>query len=129
MNLQELNKKSNDYHRRNIEWGGTCEFDMEINDISRAKIQAASEVWPEVWLGKVNLYNKDKGKPILKQWGGELVYNFEYTFLIPAYDKELETLIYDRDNADYTGTKDDIVRIDAIFNRIEGLNGIILSWA
>lgn len=127
--MQELNKRAFEYHKRNADWGGTCEFDMEINDISRAKIKAASELWPEVWLGRVNIYKEHEAEPILKKWGGELVYNFEYTFAVPVCDNELISMIIERKNAPYTGTSDDYKRVDAIFNRIEALNGINLSWA
>ena len=42
---------------------------------------------------------------------------------------KLIKMIIDRKNAPYTGTSDDFKRVDAIFNRIEALNGINLSWA
>jgi hypothetical protein len=127
--MQDLNKRAFDYHKRNADWGGSCEFDTEINDISRLKIRAASEIWPEVWLGRVNIYKEHEKKPILKKYEGEKVYNFEYTFAVPNNDEELTRLITDRKNAEYTGTADDYKRVDAIFNRIEALNGINLSWA
>jgi hypothetical protein len=131
MNLQEIKQAGRTYHMTYAEEGGTSEFDMSINDISRAKIAACAEIWPEVWLGHVNLYGDDRhgGKAIMQKWEGELVYNFEYAFAIPGHDAELEKLIRDRDDAEYTGTTDDYKRVDAIFARIETLGGETLSWA
>ena len=131
MNLQEIKKAGTAYHMMHIDNGGASEFDMSINDISRAKIQAVSELWQEVWLGHINLYGKDRhgGRAIMEKWEGELVYNFEYAFCIPCHDAELEKLISDRDNAEYTGTTDDWNRIEAIFTRIEALGGETLAWA
>jgi hypothetical protein len=131
MNLQELKQESRAYHVLHADNGGSSEFDMSINDISRAKIQAVSEIWTEVWLGNVNLYGDDRhgGKPIMTKWEGDLVYNFEYAFCIPGHDAELEQMIRDRDDAEYTGTRDDYKRIDAIFARIEKLGGETLSWS
>lgn len=131
MNLQEIKAAANTYHMTYADEGGSTEFDMSINDISRAKIQAVSEIWPEVWLGHVNLYGKDRhgGKAIMQKWEGELVYNFEYAFAVPGHDIELEKMIRERDDAEYTGTAADYKRIDVIFARIEALGGETLAWA
>ena len=58
-----------------------------------------------------------------------MIYNFEYCFVIPCYDKDLIDLIKSREEADYTGCKDDLKRIAAIMDRIDKLNGLNLFWS
>jgi hypothetical protein len=107
---------------------GPTEFDTDQNDISRLKIKTFAEITPEAWLGKINRYSDDKGKPYLVKYEGQLVYNFEYHFIIPCFDQQLIDMIQERENAPYTGTTDDAKRIEAIAKRIEELGGFYLSW-
>jgi hypothetical protein len=82
----------------------------------------------EAWLGKINLYDEDKGKPILWKWDGSLVRNFSCAFVIPAYDANLERMIRERDESEYTGCRDDLRRIRDINRRIDNLGGVNLVW-
>lgn len=128
--LKELDKETGEYLKLHWSEGGTSEFDMSINDISRAKIEEASKVWPEVWLGKVNLYGDERAKTYeLVKYTGQKIYNFDYAFIVPVKDQELENLINSRDKSEYTGTNADSVWVKKIFNRMDEVNTIHLIWA
>ena len=105
-------------------------YDMELNDITCAKIIAYDALYSDqkCYLGKVNRYSEDEGKPGLVPYDGQRVFNFEYGFMIPCYDAKLINLIMDRDETEYTGTRDDFVMVEAIMDRIKELNGINLFW-
>ena len=126
--FKELNRQEFSIFKRSS--GLPTEFDTDMNDISRKKIEifAAIHNNEKCYLGKVNRYSEDEGKPGLVPYDGQQVFNFEYGFMIPAYDAKLINLIMDRDEAEYTGTKEDFVMVEAIMNRIAELGGINLFW-
>jgi len=139
--LKELKKETTEYLM--IHEGTTSEFDMSINDISRQKADAMKKEYGKCFVGKINLYGDERKKEYklteyiagerpfkdLKENECNFIYNFEYDFCIPVYDKELETMINDRDKTPYTGSKPDSDMIEAITNRIEQLKGVHLFWA
>lgn len=128
--LETLESLTGKYLQVHWSEGGTSEFDPSINDISRAKIDAARELWGACYLGKVNLYDDQRGKPYrLVEYTGQLVYNFEYSFVVPVNLRELCELIEERDRAPYTGTREDFTRIEEIHALIEKLGGTQLIWA
>jgi len=106
------------------------EADPDINDASRQIVMAMVKDHGECWLGKINLYGDDRGKPekVLRKYDGGIVYNFGASFVIPEFDQKLVDLIIGRDTAMYEGTKKDALRLDPIFNRIEKLGGHSLHW-
>jgi len=107
------------------------EADGEINDASREVVAAmARDHGGECWLGNVNLHKRYRGEPedVMWKWDGGLVCNFEAAFVVPRHDAELERLILERADAEYTGTRDDAKRIDTIFERIQALGGEHLHW-
>jgi len=127
--LKEL-KQETIYILRSSNFSPSELYDMNLNCVTRQKIDAFADVHDnnKCYLGKVNRYSEDEGKPGLVPYDGQLVYNFEYGFMIPVYDAKLINLIMDRDEAEYTGTKEDFVIIGAIMDRIQELNGINLFW-
>ncbi len=126
--LTELDKQTGEYLYNNEGW--TNEFDKSINDISRAKIEAALTEWGQVWLGNIKLYDEARKQPYqLVRWYGEKVYNFGYDFIIPVNDSLLVELIDNRDKSEYTTSANDFKMIEAIFARIEELKGVHLIWA
>ncbi len=96
------------------------------NKFSRAKVRAFRREHGQAWLGNVNLY--DHTPPNFTQYESGMVRNFSFHFAIPAPDDKLKALILERDAAPYTGTRADAPMVDAIFNRIEALGGIVLNW-
>jgi len=125
--ISELKQETTQYLKEN-DWL-TSEFDMSINDISRAKIEAMKKEYGSCWIGKINLYGEERNKPKLTEWTGQKIYNFDCSFCIPCYDKELEDMIDKRDKSKYTGTKNDMAVIKQIGDRIDALNGLNLFWA
>lgn len=103
-------------------------IENDLNDHTRNLIAAYAQEHGECWLGKVNLYAEDRGKPCQWKWDGGLVYNFGASYVIPHQDAELERLVLERDAAPYTGTKDDYARIACIFDRIAAVGGYSLTW-
>lgn len=123
MNMQDLMKKELEYFK---DGNQPTEFDTEINDISRAKINLMKGRG-EVWLGNINRYRKED-KPYLVQYAGETIYNFEYSFAIPCFDQELIDLIIKREKTPYKGVEKDAQLIIVIMDRIKELRGIHLFW-
>lgn len=95
------------------------EFDQRLNDVSRAKIRLYLTVNENCFLGDIN--KRDNGQ-ILRSYSGEFVYNFSADFIVPAHDAELIQLI------ERWRTKSNIATLDAIYDRIEALNGETLNW-
>ena len=129
--MQELIKDELDIFRRAGGMGSwPTEFDQDLNLITIEKIKLFSQLNNngQCYLGKVNRYREDKGKPYLMPYDGQQVYNFEYGFMIPVYDEKLSELIRDREHAEYTGTKEDYRRVTEIMDRIQALGGIHLFW-
>lgn len=108
----------------------TTEFDKSINDISRDTIAAMKNENGACFLGKINLYDDERKKPYtLVEYTGQKVYNFEYDFCLPCHDRQIETMIEERDKAPYTGTAGDRSLVEGIINRINELNGRNLIWS
>lgn len=103
-------------------------YENPLNDRQRALIAAYAEQYGECWLGKINLYDEDRGKPVIWKWDGGLVYNFGARFVLPCYDADLERLIIGRDIAPYSGARNDALALEPIFARIKELGGEALIW-
>ena len=103
----------------------------KLNNASRRLVEAMAEEHGTVFLGNVNLYDADHGKPVTfrKYPDGEMVYNFQHGFVVPTDDAELRRLIEERDQAEYTGTNDDYERVTAISDRLEAIGGQNLHWS
>jgi hypothetical protein len=106
------------------------EADTDINNASRRVIEAMAEENGEAWLGKFNLHGDERhgAVPVIWKWDGGLVYNFGCDFVAPKFDEALEKLLRERDDAEYTTTAADVVRLRAIFERIAAIGGISLIW-
>lgn len=103
------------------------EENKQWNARQRAKIEALYQKYGECWLGNINLH--DKQKPIMWQYKGQWVYNFDAAFAVPHFDEELFNLIAERDRTPYAGTKEDMKWIVKISLRIEDLGGFHLLWS
>jgi hypothetical protein len=112
-----------------LERGSVRECHCLLNDSNRAIISLMRDSHGECWLGRTNLYAETRGQPVLWKWDGELVRDFDCSFVVPCYDEELVRLILDRDAAPYTGTLDDCGRVLAIHGRIGVLGGVQLVWS
>uniref|UniRef100_A0A6M3IM13 Uncharacterized protein n=1 Tax=viral metagenome TaxID=1070528 RepID=A0A6M3IM13_9ZZZZ len=132
--MQQLIKDELDIFRRAGGMGSwPSEFDQDMNDITIEKIKTFAALnnnglGSYCYLGKINRYSEDEGKPYLVPYDGQRVFNFEYGFMLPVYDEKLVELIRDREHAEYTGTKEDYRRITEIMDRIQELGGIHLFW-
>lgn len=115
---------------RGLREGDGClpEADDEINDASRNVVQAFQDEHGEAWLGLINVYSSDKGKPVLWKWDGSLVLNFSAGFVVPKYDADLERLIHDRHSPGEYSAKKNRSTLEAITIRIEELGGVLLLW-
>lgn len=108
---------------------GTYPYRNPLNDRSRLLIQAYKNDHGSAWLGHVNLYREQEGRPIIWECPdptGAHVYGA--SFVLPAYDEELKRMIVARSLTPYTGTADDSKLVGAIFDRIEQLGGHGLFW-
>jgi hypothetical protein len=108
---------------------GTYPYRNSLNDRSRLLIQSYRNDHGTAWLGRVNLYKEQEGQPIIWECAdAEVAEVYGASFVLPAYDAELERMIVERDRTPYTGTADDSKLVGAIFERIEQLGGHVLFW-
>ena len=125
--LAELEKEQREYVRyRGGHWE-IGEGDWRINKFSRAKVRAFRREHGEAWMGNINFY--DETPPNFTQYIKGIVRNFEYAFVIPHNDPVLKGLIDKRNETPYTGTEQDSMLIEPIFDRLEAIGGISLNWA
>ena len=110
--------------------GSLPESYTPVNDASRAMVCAVQEDHGQAWLGKINLHSDDDRRRIMwRHEPDETIFTFDAAFVLPCYDAELERLIRERDEAPYTGTRDDAKRIDPILQRIVAIGSVHLSWS
>ena len=111
--------------RRYRSFNDLTEFDAEwVNASTRKDFKKFVGKHNVVYLGKVNRYKSDKGKPYLVKYINQKIYNFEYAFAITKYDNELVKLIKKRENP----LEDNKKTCDAIFKRLEELNSFTFIW-
>lgn len=129
---EELEKMTTDYLYANRNTGGTSEFDLSINDISRAVIYKYYEKYGECFLGKYNLYDEDRKnlKAELISYNGQPIYNFEFAFVVPCNDEKHVGLIREHNRKKESFNSHDIMKgIEKITDRITELKGTGLVWA
>jgi len=123
--MNQLLEKRRDFVKsRGGSWE-VSEFDGELNDINREIIAAYKAENPACHLGNVNLYEYNRHQ-VMTPCVGQMVYNFEYTFVIPEFDQELHTMIIEYNKLPYSSGLMKV--IDAIFNRIENTGGVTFQW-
>jgi hypothetical protein len=115
-------------HRGEHEMEAGYPYENPLNDLQRDLIAAYAREHGHAWLGKVNLYKEDKGRPVMWEWDGAIVLNFGARFVVPCFSLELVTMILERANAEYTGTAADYERVKAIHARIHEMGGELLIW-
>lgn len=130
--LEEITKEEQRYFFRDDGDGKTrfewpSEFNTEINNISREKLNAYTELHDNVWVGNINRCEKEQ--TWLVKFVGQPIYNFEYTFAVPHCDTTLIALLIMHARIKYTDGKACMERISNIANRIQLLGGINLFWA
>ena len=108
--------------------GSLPESSDNINDASRAVVAEYAKNYGTAWLGRVNRYEEDAGKPDMWEWDGGLIYNFGASFVAPRYDETLVQMIQKRNAAPYTGTQKDYADVTAIMDRLELIGGTSLIW-
>lgn len=63
LSLDQLDQLDLDYFRRHRSNGGTSEFDLSINDISRARIEAFRRERGACFLSNINLQGRERDNP------------------------------------------------------------------
>ena len=103
------------------------ESDDVYNDLNRKLIAAFAEVYSSARLGRVNFYGKQRqrfingAESLYKPYTGQKICNFEFDFIVPSCDTELETMI----RLWNEGVGALVPKITA---RIEELGGINFIW-
>lgn len=131
LTLEELDALADDYHRLHLSNGGSSEFDMSINDISRARIEAFRRKHGQCFLGSVNINGCDRSNPIVEfaPYVGQKIYNFQYTIVLPYEDEKLRALLkYHNTDRKISGCTDIMGSINVIFERLYAIGGIALTW-
>lgn len=113
-------------------WGALREADEVYNDLNREKI-AAFKMWhKDMRLGIITLSGEERLKVIAgngsvyKEYNGQTIYNFSYSFCVPEADQKLEEMIraWNRDEQLPKSGKS----IEKITKRIEVLGGFYMVW-
>ncbi|MBB4035397.1 hypothetical protein GGR21_001290 [Dysgonomonas hofstadii] len=132
LSYENLLKLSERYYKIHEDNGGSSEFDTSINDISRATVYQFKKKHGQCFLGKVNLYDEERKRLDVRlvPYEEQLIYNFEYAFVVPCHDEKLIELIRDYNTEKKIFNSSEVMRdINKIFNRIEELGGTDLSWS
>lgn len=120
-NLKELEALTNAYFEIHH---GTTEVDMSINDISRQKIKSFWKEKGSAFLGKFNLQGTPKfGSYKLTEFSGQKIFNFDFDFCTDSQDEKLATLVMENKK------NCNISNVEAIYERVLKLKGVILHWA
>lgn len=109
---------------------------------SVARIERMKAEHGQAWLGNVNRKSVESSLRVpLVEYTGQKIYNFDYAFVMPAYNQDIEDMVeaYNRQSKafyDSVGTdklkgttKDLVVSIDVIFDKVEELQGKLLYWS
>lgn len=131
LEYKTLLELASDYHKTYRDNGGASEFDPSINDISRAIIYQFKKKHAQCFLGKVNLYDQERKSLDVKlvPYDGQLIYNFEYVFVIPCHDEELIAMIKEHNREKEVFDSSAIMEgITNIYEHIYALGGTALSW-
>ena len=125
--LNNLNKAANEYHKIHLQNGGASEFDQSINEISRKKIEVFSGLNEKCFLYKINKWNESDLTCV--EYTGQKVYNFEFDFMLNERNEEIINIINERNrpHEKYDG-KRNMWEVEIIYNIVDKLNGIYLSW-
>lgn len=92
-----------------------------INEASRDIIKAMYEKYGQVYLGKVNANQNDP--TVLTQYDGGTIYNFSCDFCLPAYSRQIESLIME------WRTQKDVHVLKRMFNAITEHGGHLIFWS
>lgn len=127
-NLTELKEQEYKFVQSCGGYWGLTEFDTKQNDISREKVKC----FPEgSFLGNINFYDEDRKnlseRPVMREYGGQSIHNFEFAFIVPKYDDLLVEMIRSYNLLPFNN-KRVFAFLDAIFLRIETLGGETLTW-
>lgn len=126
--LKEIKKQEFEFVKSCGGYWEVTEFDTAQNDFSRAKINC----FPEgSFLGNINFYDEDRKNladhPIMREYRGQSICNFEFAFIVPKYDELLAEMIKSYNLLPFNN-KRVFAFLDAIFLRIETLGGESLTW-
>lgn len=111
---------------------GIREADQTNNDYNRELIRFYQMKHGKAYMGNVNYYDEKRqqivkgGGSIYTEYTGQLVHNFEFGFVVPCQDAELEKLIRQW-NGDERLPKDP-VDVTRIADRINKIGGLHLIW-
>ena len=132
LSLEQLDRLDLNYFRRHRSNGGASEFDLSINDISRARIEAFRREKGACFLGRINLWDRERDNPDYRftPYTGQLVHNSEFTLVLPTEDETLRALIVGHNRTRKTlDSHDASQRIRQITDRVQEFGGILLTWA
>lgn len=132
MSIEQLEKLTYEYIRRNRPYGGTSERAPSINDISRALIEAIRREKGTCFLSKINLTGKERDNSDyhFTPYVGQTIYNFDYTLALPQEDEALRQLIIEHNRAHMPyDSKSAFERIQRISDRVDEIGAFRLLWA
>jgi hypothetical protein len=96
------------------------EADDVLNAASRDLVREVADRYGEAWLGRFGGTNRDSA---LVRWDGVPVRNFEFDFVLPAFDGDLEDDVLDYRRAP------DARRLIRLIDAVAARGGHLLVWS
>ena len=126
--MEKVINRENDYFC--LRGGQILEADEQWNNIQREKIAAVYEYNSKAYIGKINFYGDERNNltenMVFKEYTGQKVYNFGADFIVPVADGKLAEMIVQW-NSEIQSLKANLIK--SIFNRIDKIGGLNLTWS
>lgn len=127
-----VGKRQTEHILRTGGWSALREADEVYNDLNREKIAAFKVCHEDMRLGDITFSGERRleiiagRESIYKEYAGEKIYNFSYSFCVPEADQRLEEMIraWNRDER-LPKNGEDVAKIT---ERIEALGGFCMVW-
>lgn len=107
-----------------------AERKAEINDVCRGIVEAMHKERGQAWLGIITPQTGKEQEPVLRLWNGveHLDMYSGCSFVLPARDPVLVTMIETCRSQPYRTPSEYIQRLTPIMARINELEGVYLTW-
>ena len=130
MSVKDLLLKKNEYIAGIGGYLELLESDGNNNELNREIIKEYAKEHAACYLGKINFFGTESEALIngerscYEKYVGKEVLNFEYSFIIPSKDPELEEMIIKWNSGNVC-----VGLIDSIMERIDYLGGYYFVWS
>lgn len=111
------------------------ESDEPYNSLNRSLITAFHKAFSHVYLGRINYYSDDRievskgNKEVFEEYTGKHILNFEYDFVVPKCDRQLQDMIRKWNGGEVPEVAlGGVELMERIVKRIKSLGGENFVW-